>query len=145
MKGKLIEPLVLSTFVEGKASEVIIPSGAIIEVTSDDDWEHTVTEEDLEKTVKRMDGKVLHFPKGPFHQVLDDLSDSYKAGRVVDLAIVWRQLERDTPTENADVPMRTIHSYWFGDRSSFFVLGMVRRLEHEILKYIDNAQDDWED
>lgn len=50
--GKLKEMLVLETVVDGKEAEVIYPKGSIVEITTEEDYPHTVSDMDMKEAIK---------------------------------------------------------------------------------------------
>jgi hypothetical protein len=50
-RGILQKPVLIQADVDGEQADVVIPSGAQVEISSDDSWYHDVSEKDIEDAV----------------------------------------------------------------------------------------------
>lgn len=50
--GKLREKLVIESELDGEPSIVVFPKGAIVEISSDDEYPHTISDKDMKEAVE---------------------------------------------------------------------------------------------
>ena len=80
---------------------------------------------------------VIDFPtESDFYEFLDELRDVYKENRLDNFICIYQyQYKKGEEREGF---VAGIENYWFGEKSTIYLLGLVETIKDEILKYMAN-------
>ena len=80
--------------------------------------------------------KVLNFPLNDYEVELKNLIEDIRAGKVKDLLLGYTTYE----PECKESPNR-FNTYWFGDHTCLYLLGLTVRLQRRISDFMDKHLD----
>lgn len=78
-------------------------------------------------------GKVVKLKQSGLDDAIKTLQELQDCGKVTDLCLIYACSISEDPEKSA----RSIHSYWFGETSCLFALGLLDRMKWTVQKYID--------
>ena len=88
-----------------------------------------------------MKAKVINFPsQSAFDGFLDDLRDAYKEKRLNNFICIYDHKYKKGEEKEGFV--NGIGNYWFGEKSTIYLLGLVEVIKDEILHYMANRCDE---
>jgi len=83
-----------------------------------------------------MTAETINFPnQNDFFKFIEDLQTSYREGKITDFICMVR-VESDKIGESARVGYK-----WFGDDSTLYLRGMLRRLDDMMKDHMDSSND----
>lgn len=78
--------------------------------------------------------KVIQITKNAhFEKILDDIRDGLRDGTIENCIILANQI---LPNE-----ARRVHRYWWGDKTSTYILGLLEYMKAYITDYMLNSED----
>lgn len=78
---------------------------------------------------------VINFPtQSAFDRFLDDLRDAYKENRLNNFICIYDHEYKKG--EEREGFVNGIGNYWFGEKSTIYLLGLLEVMKDEILKYM---------
>ena len=80
--------------------------------------------------------KIINFPKADYELELDLLAKMIKEGKVKDLLLAYTTYE----PEYKESPNR-FNTFWFGEHTCLYLLGLTVRLQKRISEFMDKNLD----
>lgn len=81
---------------------------------------------------KKFKPKIIQFPKADYEYELDELRNRIKRGEVRDLLLAYTVRIPDAESS----PNRFV-TYWFGESTCLYLLGLTVRLQEKISDFMD--------